>query len=83
MKSNLGRLDWRGESIKRGSKLHKVTFKDEVDLNQSEEQESRELTENNISYNSQGNRRSNSIRKRRGNLSDVIIVESYKEFNAS
>ena len=57
--------------IRRGSKLHRVTFKDEVTFTQegAEEPFEQEGSKHRIS--------------KRGSLNEIILVESYKEYNGS
>lgn len=90
------RKDRKGKIIKKGSKIHHITFKDEIRIKDGNERADGDEKESDSDSNEEeGGKRADEggvgskqlsdlvkiQRKRRELLSDIIFVESYKEYN--
>lgn len=84
--SLIERKDRLGKMIKRGSKMHHITFKDEIPMTgEGHTEEHNESQDESGSEDGHTNRleREKKRKRRREQLHDIIFVESYKEYNAS
>jgi hypothetical protein len=80
------RKDRLGKMIKKGSKMHHITFKDEIPVTEEGLLEGQyDSYEDSESDDGESNRleRERKRKRRREQLHDIIFVESFKEYNAS